>query len=144
MAISSLIEAIENHEPVKAAGIAAAQRPSLLAENLNYHRITDNAAPYWEFAKAWVAIADTLDKPIIARWVVDIATSEFAYLEIQAEAAEMLIKAVSEAKNFLAELIGDMSILSDNPEAGLTKAQVRQLRDSADELRSISIPGTKD
>ncbi|WP_313810893.1 hypothetical protein [Glutamicibacter sp.] len=141
MADSSLLDAIESGRLDVCVAAAVLQRPEPLIESLDYHRITENAEPYWEFAKAWIAAAGALDKTVIARWVVDISLSEFAYLEIQSEAAQLLVNSVQDAKNFLAGLIEDVSILSDNPDAGLSRRQVQELKANAQELAQLVIPG---
>ncbi|MCW4464912.1 hypothetical protein OK351_05245 [Glutamicibacter sp. MNS18] len=116
---TGLIAAIEAEDPIRAAGIATLFTPQTLVETLDYHRITDNAEPYGAFLKAWFEVASPLDRPVIVSWGIDIATSEFAYLEIQAELAEMQVRSVHDAKDYLAGIIEHMYLLTDNPEAGL-------------------------
>lgn len=138
---AKFLEEIEAGRIDEAVATAVYWQPDALLETLDYRRISNDAQPYWEFAKAWIAAAGSLDKPIIARWVVDIALGEFAYLETQAEAADLLVKSVREAKDYLASLIEDVSVLSDNPDAGLSKRQVQELKDTALLLTQLSIPG---
>lgn len=136
----NLVAAIEANDPVTAAELALRYTPEILVEEFDYHRITDNAEPYWEFLKAWFERASPLDRPVIVAWGVDIATSEFAYLEVQTELAEMQARSVDEAKNYLAGLVEHMYLLTGNPEAGLTKAQMLELREAAKSMRALPIP----
>ncbi|MGP5381539.1 hypothetical protein ACTXL8_05040 [Glutamicibacter arilaitensis] len=140
---ASMHDAIEQGRTADAVAMAVLHDPDMLVEELDYHRITQDAQPYWDFAQEWIAAARVLDKPVIARWVADIALAEFAYLEIQCEAAQLLVDSVQEAKNYLASLIEDVSVLSDNPEAALTKKEVRELTASARELAELKIPGAR-
>jgi len=141
MADSKLLDSIEAGRIDEAVATAIRRQPDFLLEDFDYERISYNAESYWEFTKAWIEAADSLDKPKIARWVVDMALGEFAYLEIQSEAAQMLADSIHEAKGFLASLIQDVSVLSDNPDAGLSKNQVRELNKAALLLSQVSIPG---
>jgi len=141
MTDSELLSLIEAGRTDEAVATAIRRQPDFLLEDFDYERISYNAEPYWEFAKSWIEAAASLDKPIIARWVVDMALGEFAYLEIQPEAAQLLVNSVQEAKDFLASLIQDVSVLSDNPDAGLSKPQVRELNQVALLLSQVSIPG---
>ncbi|MGV2854343.1 hypothetical protein ACNPON_10400 [Glutamicibacter sp. AGC13] len=136
-----LLDSIESGLITEAVSIAIRSQPEVLLDGLDYHRISDHTEPYWAFAKTWIQAAAALDKPVIARWVVDLTAAEFAYLEIQPEAAALLVNSVQEAKDFLASLIEDVSVLSDNPDAGLSKIQVRELNSAATALKQLPIPG---
>lgn len=138
---SQIQDAIEAGQLTEMVPLAFCLGPEATYENFDFHRISDDAQPYWDFAKLWVQSAPALAKPLIARWVLDIATSEFANLEIQPEAAKLLISSVQDAKNCLASLIEDVSVLSDNPDAGLTKAQVLELASASKALKDLQIPG---
>ncbi len=135
-----IIAAIESQDPHVAAALALEQPPALLLEAFDYHRITDSAEPYFEFTKAWIALAEPLDKPVIARWAVDMSVSEFAYLEVQAEAVALLSSAVREAKDHLAGLIDDLKFISQGPDAGISKTGIAEFRHAADRLRELAIP----
>lgn len=135
-----IIAAIESKDPHAAVALAIEQPPALLLEAFDYHRITDGAEPYFEFTKAWIALAEPLDKPVIARWAVDMSVSEFAYLEVQAEAVVLLSSAVREAKDHLAGLIDDLKFISQGPDAGITVTGVAGFRHAAERLREVVIP----
>ncbi|MNW30407.1 hypothetical protein D3C74_72940 [compost metagenome] len=60
-----------------------------------------------------------------------------------ARQAQLLVDSVREAKNYLASLIEDVSVLSDNPEAALAKKEVREMTASARELAELGIPGAR-
>lgn len=60
-----------------------------------------------------------------------------------ARQAQLLVDSVQEAKNYLASLIEDVSVLSENPEAALAKKEVRELTASARELAELGIPGAR-
>ena len=138
---AELLDSIESGFIAEAVSIAIRSQPEALLDGLDYHRISERTEPYWVFAKELIKAAAILDKPIIARWVVDVSAAEFAYLEIQPEAAALLVNSVQEAKDFLASLIEDASVLSDNPDAGLSKIQVKELNSAAAALKLMPIPG---
>ncbi|MGO2596345.1 MAG: hypothetical protein ACTH79_11235 [Glutamicibacter arilaitensis] len=140
MTVSQIQDAIEAGQPTEVASLALCLGPEAIYENFDFHRISDDAQPYWDFAKLWVQSAPALAKPLIARWVLDIATSEFAYLEIESEADKLLISSVQDAKNCLASLIEDVSVLSDNPDAGLAKAQILELGSASKTLKDRQSP----
>ncbi|MGO2123808.1 hypothetical protein, partial [Glutamicibacter arilaitensis] len=140
MTVSQIQDAIEAGQPTEVASLALCLDPEAIYENFDFHRISDDAQPYWDFAKLWVQSAPALAKPLIARWVLDIATSEFAYLEIESEADKLLISSVQDAKNCLASLIEDVSVLSDNPDAGLAKAQILELGSASKTLKDRQSP----
>lgn len=138
--IAPIVAAIESKDPQASARLAIKQQPALLVEAFDYHRITDNAEPYFEFTKAWVALAEPLDKPVIARWALDLSVSEFAYLNIQTETVALLSSAVREATDYLAGLIDDLGFISQGPDAGISPTGVAEFRHAADRLRELVIP----
>lgn len=138
--IAPIIEAIEAKDPTNAASLAIQHQPTELVESFDYHRIADDAEPYFEFVKAWVAAAHPLEKPTIARWFVDNSVADFAYLDAQAEGASLLSSSVREAKDHLAKLIDDLNFLSQGPDSGLAKARVAEYKQAATQLREIVIP----
>lgn len=138
--VAPIIRAIEANKPQAAARLALPEQPALLFEALDYHRITDNAEPYLEFIRAWLAVAHPLDQPSIARWLVDASVADMAYLEAEAEAARLLASSVRAAKDHLADLLADLDCLTRSPEAGLTRAQAAGYKDTADRLRAFPIP----
>ncbi|MGO3393674.1 hypothetical protein [Glutamicibacter arilaitensis] len=87
---SQIQDAIEAGQLTEVASLALCLDPEAIYENFDFHRISGDAQPYWDLAKLWVRSAPALAKPLIARWVLDIATSESATLEIQSEAASCL------------------------------------------------------
>lgn len=87
---SQIQDAIEAGQLTEVASLALCLDPEAIYENFDFHRISDDAQPYGEVAKLWFHSAPAPAKPLIARWVLDIATSESAYLEIESEAASCL------------------------------------------------------
>lgn len=51
VAVTPIIEAIEAKDPKTAAGLAIEQKPELLVEAFDYHRIAEDTKPYLEFVR---------------------------------------------------------------------------------------------
>ena len=55
--------AIEKGRAAEAVAMAVLHDPGMLVDELDHHRITQDAQPYWDFAQEWIAAARVLVKP---------------------------------------------------------------------------------
>lgn len=124
----------------EAADLAAQLQPRLVAENIDYHAISDDAQPWLDFARAWVKAADPLDRPEIASWLVNTSVADMAYLDAQAEAAILLAQTTREARARLADLLDEAMMLTSGPDAGLSDEGAKEYSDAATALRSVTLP----
>lgn len=139
-AVGAINALMRDGEIQRAADQAAALQPRLVAENIDYHDLSDDAEPWLDFARAWVDAADPLDRPEIAAWLVNTSVSEMSYLRAQGEAAALLARATREATARLADLLDQAQVLGSGPDAGLSDAQAQQYAAAATALRTLDLP----
>lgn len=119
---------------------AARLRPGIVIDGLDYHALSGNAQPWFDFALAWAEAADPLDRPEIAAWLMNLSVADMSYLDVQAESAALMARVTRQATARLAELLDQATVLSDGPDAGLSKSQAQQFTSAAASLRSLELP----
>ena len=137
--MSALDDAFLARDITTASFLTAGRTPASVFEEIDYQAMFDDAEPHMEFYRAYYDAAGVLERVDIADWILRHSTTALAYLDIEAEVAHLLTRAVSESIHYLADKLNNTVEADDGPDAGLTRAQAEHYQSIAETLRGIEV-----